>query len=704
MNDSVETESADCENQGENSGDNLDAENSDKNSDAEKSKENLDSENTEENGEENSDEANPEENLEAGNSEDNNVENHGAQYNEPNWWRALNSEDDDDDDEEPVYEIVSERRRYYKHFRTYGGEVTLQMKQPKDAKNMMRNLQRTLSEIHRRITVNNRDTDYIAVSCRCSSFSSGPSHISFRPIRDFHPDEILDIIYRAVQSNADFDITEPMNIIYGIVQGVTGGGRVKCTLDNTKKKSILTIDNNDNLCFPRSLVTAKAYKLRGQLRSGALHRKWLDISHIRSKNQRQEASELVRVAKVRIPRNGCGLEEISDFQNYFSRQGFAIVVYDRDNFGNEGPLFFDGRPLTIDRFGSILHTINVLYYSNKSHYEPILNLSAAAGTEFFCELCNKAYRRVSSHRCNKMCPRCRNVPKCETGRYISCDQCNRNFFGQNCFDRHLQNDSYPVSKSKTTSVCSAIRICKDCCKRLNPKEKHACGTTKCGVCHEMVPYGHLCYMQPLKPKKKSKVLYVFYDFETRQDKLVEGHDDVYEHEVNLCVLQQACTVCIDNEDLTRLCHSCGIREHVFKTEPVKQFVEYVLRENTSFEKIICLAHNAKNFDLMFVMRYIVEQKKLTPELILTGSKITRMACAKTIFIDSINYFQMALSKLPKTFDLPDSKSYFPHLFNTQENQDYLGIIPDKKYYSPDTMKVGDRESFIKWHDEMREQN
>jgi hypothetical protein len=39
-----------------------------------------------------------------------------------------------------------------------------------------------------------------------------------------------------------------------------------------------------------------------------------------------------------------------------------------------------------------------------------------------------------------------------------------------------------------------------------------------------------------------------------------------------------------------------------------------------------------------------------------------------------------------------------------ENQDYMGPIPDKEYYMPESMSVSGRKDFEKWHDEERAKN
>ena len=71
-------------------------------------------------------------------------------------------------------------------------------------------------------------------------------------------------------------------------------------------------------------------------------------------------------------------------------------------------------------------------------------------------------------------------------------------------------------------------------------------------------------------------------------------------------------------------------------------------------------------------------------------------------IDTLNFFPMALSKLPKTFGLDGAKkSDFPHDFNVSVNYGYLGSYPDIQYYGIDKKKDDDRTEFIKWYDTVK---
>ena len=88
--------------------------------------------------------------------------------------------------------------------------------------------------------------------------------------------------------------------------------------------------------------------------------------------------------------------------------------------------------------------------------------------------------------------------------------------------------------------------------------------------------------------------------------------------------------------------------------------------------------------------------KKKPSLILNGSKIILMEFDNVKFIDSLLYFHLPLSNLPKAYGLPDiSKGNFCYLFNTPENQNYVGPIPPIEMFSPDTMSKKSREHFLK---------
>ncbi|CAH0547087.1 unnamed protein product [Brassicogethes aeneus] len=185
-------------------------------------------------------------------------------------------------------------------------------------------------------------------------------------------------------------------------------------------------------------------------------------------------------------------------------------------------------------------------------------------------------------------------------------------------------------------------------------------------------------MQPDTGKPKTNyVLFVFYDLETRQKKRIE--DNSYEHELNLCVFKQCCDVCINTKDI--VCKKYGLRLQKVQGENViASFMMHVLEIRKKFKEVVVIAHNGQAFDHQFILSHILKKTDLTPEIIMRGTKIILMQLKNVKFLDSLNYFPMSLSALLKAFGLKTlKKGYFPHLFNTLKNQNYVGPPPALEY-------------------------
>jgi hypothetical protein len=113
----------------------------------------------------------------------------------------------------------------------------------------------------------------------------------------------------------------------------------------------------------------------------------------------------------------------------------------------------------------------------------------------------------------------------------------------------------------------------------------------------------------------------------------------------------------------------NVKHNFLKKPPVEWMMNYIMRQRKLFEQVVVIAHNGQAYDHQFVLNYILTKTHIKPELIMRGTKIVQMVVDNVKFIDSLNFFPMALSKLPKAFDLGDEfkKGYFPHLFNRIEN-------------------------------------
>ena len=69
------------------------------------------------------------------------------------------------------------------------------------------------------------------------------------------------------------------------------------------------------------------------------------------------------------------------------------------------------------------------------------------------------------------------------------------------------------------------------------------------------------------------------------------------------------------------------------------------------------------------------------------------------FIDSHHFFLQPLKKLSETYNIDEIKGHFPHHFNTPQNQNYIGNIPDEKEFGVKNMMP---DAYIKdfkpWYD------
>lgn len=73
-------------------------------------------------------------------------------------------------------------------------------------------------------------------------------------------------------------------------------------------------------------------------------------------------------------------------------------------------------------------------------------------------------------------------------------------------------------------------------------------------------------------------------------------------------------------------------------------------------------------------------------------------------IDSLNFFPMALAKLPKTFGLEGAKKGdFPHFFNIATNYGYVGPYPHISCYGMDIKSTEDRKTFMAWYDTKKDE-
>ena len=465
-------------------------------------------------------------------------------------------------------------------------------------------------------------------------------------------------VQRVVQLNRDFRLNDTVNVDIIHVEAPQGSGKKKPrSILNVreylhKKKSVICIENNDDLCLARALVVAIAKV------ENAPNYKNLTKSGRREQEKKAKALH----AAANVPLGPCGIEEVALFQKHLTSYEINIVSGNHAN-----SIIFPAKPSTN-------RNVTPIYlYLHNNHYDVIASMPGFLSESYFCHTCKRAYTDKFDHLCPEMCKSCR-AYDCVVDDPLECNECNRFFKSKACYDRHKE----PVGRAK--SVCQAIKKCEKCkksmpVKNLNPKA-HICGKkcSTCGVILNEKDDDHKCYIQKTEQTEESQYNELsFFDFECKQE--------TGTHEPNLCIV-----------------HNEAGDEWIFQgSDTVKDFCEWLLSKE--HQGCIVVAHNFQGYDGYFIQEFL-NKNAVKYEVILRGAKILSLTIPmfNMKFIDSLNFIPMSLSKFPKTFGMTElCKGYFPHLFNKEENQDYVGPIPPVAYYSPNAMKPEAREVFLAWH-------
>lgn len=139
----------------------------------------------------------------------------------------------------------------------------------------------------------------------------------------------------------------------------------------------------------------------------------------------------------------------------------------------------------------------------------------------------------------------------------------------------------------------------------------------------------------------------------------------------------------------------------FGPEALQNFILFTMSYNCG--KNIFIAHNASGYDtrLLFSECKLLNQSvELFP--IMRGGKFMQLKLGRyTVFRDSLLHVRGSLKSLAKDFcNGLLKKGFFPHLFNSVENYNYVGPIPDKKYFdlSFTVKSKKDQEEFDQWYD------
>jgi len=448
-----------------------------------------------------------------------------------------------------------------------------------------------------------------------------------------------------------------------------------------KKKSTVLILNEDCLCGQRALLLAllsNSEERRNIQRKTMTNKYYKHLDKICSYMGHNKLNFL-DMEKFVIENPKYNINIVSDFYT---------IIYETQNEEAEEIIY--------------------LFYDKKiEHYHLITNIEAfmndKQGHYKYCFDCKKRlyYTTFKNHTCDgNTCKLCfKKFPNKEeyikhlelSGTSSNCPKCNIRCRGAQCLYDHING----IGKRKG---CDGKNWFYDCCfkkyikegyskneavrkswGRAEDKERHNCEYKYCKHCDDYLPIKHRCFIKEKEIKDKGLVNLVAFDFESWIDE--EGN-----HTVMYIVAIDRLT---NEETIWEGKNSLG------------DFINWCLdKSKTTF-----IAHNGKSYDTWLIHYYILKNLNKRPEkIILAGQKIMFMKFKSNCFIDSLNHFACPLDAIPKTFGLDTSKfkkGFYPYVFNTIENWDYVGEMPDKKYFNPNGMKPDKRIEFLEWYWEMK---
>lgn len=313
--------------------------------------------------------------------------------------------------------------------------------------------------------------------------------------------------------------------------------------------------------------------------------------------------------------------------------------------------------------------IYLLYQETEhgGHYHYIIEdkLGSLFKKRRWCHVCENAYQD-DRHRCIPKCFACGSsecMGRGHTDFRKICQHCNRNFYNQDCYDRHHVH-------------CTKRTRCPGCNEIYNAAiDVHQCLSFKCGNCRRWIPKTehHQCYIQTLFPKKEVEICELaFYDYECYFDNAIQ-------HKVFCVVL--------------------SIRDEIKIFYAQEDFMNYVL----GLKEITLVAHNGARYDVHFIKQSLIERQINTVDIVHANTYMSiEIPDRKIRFIDSLRFIPISLRKFPKTFHFDDiAKGYFPYRFFTHERLNYVGVMPDIEWYEFEKLEKREQEEAKQWYESNR---
>ena len=549
-----------------------------------------------------------------------------------------------------------------------------------------------------------------------------PVSTPIRKVEDLTPEHLLVKIKQSQNSGASISLSPSLTVELIHVRSDPGWEIDKETYPGSgrstgvhhhlyfgnflKKHSVYRIANvGDNTCLARSLIAGMSLLNLEDMKSRFLtsspevlaakkhYRKITDKKFNSNKLMKIKVAELYAAAGV-LPGIGGDIEVLERFAAVL---GICVKIVSLENLpiavcyktASQSPKYIY---LCYDRDPKELI----------GHYDLITNIRGFFSKHFYCQVCDVAYNNVYDHKCadvKDFCYACYNRECHPSGKAPNkCDNCRALFRSEACAKRHLLTGCRVKFWCEKCLKClSKPKMLDEATGRmrhLNNEEmraRHVCEFYQCTECETEVPNNHLCYIKNKSYNKPNEKL-LFFDFETEQS--------TKEHKVNYVhakYFKPSKTSTKEFEGEWKEFFFAG-------SNALKDFFNHLTKQK-EYQGYTCIAHNLRGYDGVFVLRTLIENL-VTPNVIVKGQKVMRIHIPKCrlVFIDSFNFIPMSLAKMPSAFGLNcGSKGYFPHFYNTPENWNHNGDLPESKYYGESQMSQAERDLFHVWYEDQLSQ-
>ena len=469
--------------------------------------------------------------------------------------------------------------------------------------------------------------DFVNFSITAHGFTHAYQSINFQVgeflARSVRLNELLQQLAGKLNSNESFDYQQGFQVdVVFVKRPRPGSGRKKRNVgkrcmdnDNKRKRCIISIKNDDDLCCGRAIVTMRAHVNKDD--SNDAYQDYRNMIQGR-KIQEEKAIELHELADVH--RGPCGLEELQKFQQYLQPTYQLLVMCRTKPFF----LIFKGPPAPKQ----------IKLIKSDTHYDGCSSFPDFVNRSYWCSLCEKGFNiddaknhpceGRSCHSCNrKDCP---DYDRTNRNPPILCAFCHCRFYGNNCFDYHRQKN-----------LCQTHKTCLKCHAEYNviKGKRHRCGFAACPSCKEMVDiHAHKCFIQPHvdepeqeeedeegKKKPLPPPLFVYADIEAMQlpDRQFEPNMLCYRTHESANIVTHKGKDCVNT-----FLHDLDDATEIPDDD----------RERT----IITIFHNLKGFDGMFIIDEMYQQQRSIENQLTVGSKVLSFESGPLIFKDSLSVF------------------------------------------------------------------